>query len=76
LKQQELNQLELFLQQADAIMEPDILSVLRKYVSDGGNPATVVEMLSDSYHGTFHLSSPAHQLLHHQSADLYLKHCK
>ncbi len=47
----ELNQLEQFLRQPDAIMEPNILDVLRRYVSDGGNPATVVEMLSDNYVG-------------------------
>lgn len=50
----ELNQLEQFLRQPDAIMEPNILDVLRRYVSDGGNPATVVEMLSDNYVGAAH----------------------
>jgi hypothetical protein len=47
----ELNQLETLMSLPDAIMEPGILAVLRRYVSDGGNPATVVEMLSDNYHG-------------------------
>jgi hypothetical protein len=49
---EELNELEQFLRQEDAVMEPNILSVLRRYISDGGNPATVVEMLSDNYAGT------------------------
>lgn len=50
-KIQELNELEQFLRQEDAVMEPNILSVLRRYISDEGNPATVVEMLSDNYAG-------------------------
>jgi hypothetical protein len=48
---EELNQLEEFLRQPDAVMEPNILSVLRRYISDNGKPAEVVEMLSDSYAG-------------------------
>ena len=32
-------------------MELNILDILRRYVSDGGNPATVVEMLSENYKG-------------------------
>lgn len=47
----QLNQLEDFLRQPDAVMEPNILSVLRRYISDNGKPAEVVEMLSDSYAG-------------------------
>jgi TH1 protein len=47
----ELNQLEAFLRQPDAIMEPRILDVLRRYVSDGGTPMTVVEFLSENYVG-------------------------
>ena len=47
----ELNQLEQFLQQPDAIMEPNILDVLRRYVSAGGEATVVVEMLSDNYVG-------------------------
>lgn len=48
---EELNQLEQVLGAPDAIMEPSILNVLRRYMSDGGNPATAVEMLSDNYTG-------------------------
>ena len=48
-----LNALEVKLQQQDAVMEPDVLSLLRKYVSSGtgGNPGTAVEMLSENYVG-------------------------
>lgn len=48
---EELNQLEIFLRQPDAVMEPNILSVLRRYISDKGRPADAVEMLCDSYAG-------------------------
>jgi hypothetical protein len=54
----ELNQLETLMRLPDAIMEPGILAVLRRYVSDGGNPATVVEMLSDNYHGVPIIQQP------------------
>ena len=56
-----LNALELKLQQQDAIMEPDVLSLLRKYVSPatGGNPSTAIEMLSENYVG----ARMAHALL-------------
>ena len=47
----ELNQLEQVLGAADAIMEPNILDTLKRYMKDGGNPATAVEMLSDGYAG-------------------------
>lgn len=47
----ELNQLEQFLRQPDAVMEPAILEKLRSYVGGGGNPRDVVEMLSDNYVG-------------------------
>lgn len=49
---EELNQLEDFLRQPDAVMEPNILSVLRRYISDKGRPADAVEMLCDSYAGS------------------------
>ena len=47
----ELNQLELFLRQPDAVMEPNIMEKLRQYVAKGGSPRDVVEMLTDSYVG-------------------------
>ena len=47
----ELNQLEQYMRQPDAVMEPTILDKLRQYVSGGGNPRDVVEMLSDNYVG-------------------------
>ena len=47
----ELNQLEQFLRQPDAVMEPSILEKLRQYVARGGNPRDVVEMLTDNYVG-------------------------
>ncbi|KAK9816978.1 hypothetical protein WJX72_007733 [[Myrmecia] bisecta] len=56
-KASELSQLEVFLQQPDAIMELNILDILRRYVSDGGNPATVVEMLSENYKGYAQMAS-------------------
>ena len=48
----ELNQLEQFLRQPDAVMEPNIMEKLRQYVAKGGSPRDVVEMLTDSYLGT------------------------
>ena len=51
-KAEELNALEAFLREDDAVMELNILNVLRRYISDRGNPATVVELLSDNYQGT------------------------
>ena len=50
-KAEELNALEAFLREDDAVMELNILSVLKRYISDRGNPATVVELLSDNYQG-------------------------
>ena len=50
-KAEEVNALEAFLREDDAVMELSILSVLRRYISDRGNPATVVELLSDNYQG-------------------------
>ena len=47
----ELNQLEQFLRQPDAVMEPSILEKLKQYVTKGGNPRDVVEMLTDNYVG-------------------------
>ncbi|BDA42837.1 Negative elongation factor D [Coccomyxa sp. Obi] len=54
---EELNQLEEFLRQPDAVMEPNILSVLRRYISDKGRPADAVEMLCDSYAGYAQMAS-------------------
>ena len=50
-KAEELNALEAFLREDDAVMELNILSVLKRYISDRGNPATVVELLSDNHQG-------------------------
>ena len=45
---------ELFLRAPDAVLEPDVLSVLRKYVrEDGGKPKTAVEDLSDNFSGMY-----------------------
>lgn len=46
-----LNQVESFLRQPDAVMEPDILSRLRDYVAAQGNPQAAVEFLTDGYVG-------------------------
>jgi len=46
-----LNQVESFLRQPDAVMEPDVLSRLRDYVSAQGNPQAAVEFLTDGYVG-------------------------
>jgi hypothetical protein len=43
--------LEAALAQPDAVLEPGVLGVLRRYVSEGGRPATVVELLSENYVG-------------------------
>lgn len=43
--------LEAALRQPDAVLEPGVLGVLRRYVSEGGRPATVVELLSENYVG-------------------------
>ena len=53
-KAEELNALEAFLREDDAVMELNILTVLKRYISDRGNPATVVELLSDNYQGDAH----------------------
>ena len=47
----ELSSLEATLRQPDAVLEPGVLAVLRRYVAAGGHPATVVELLADSYVG-------------------------
>ncbi|KAK9822993.1 hypothetical protein WJX81_003185 [Elliptochloris bilobata] len=52
-----LNALEFFLRQPDAIMEANILDVLRRYVADGGQPPTVVEYLSENYVGYAQMAS-------------------
>ncbi len=71
-KAEELNALEAFLREDDAVMELNILSVLKRYISDKGNPATVVELLSDNYQGKQHAyrshiaRRSAH--IHHQRA--------
>lgn len=46
-----LNELEAFLRQPDAIMEPSIVDRLREYVMANGHPQQAVEYLSDSYQG-------------------------
>lgn len=58
----ELNQLEQVLAAPDAIMEPNILEILKRYMKDGGNPATAVEMLCDGYAGSS--QQYAHQMQH------------
>ncbi len=59
-KAEELNALEALLREDDAVMELNILSVLKRYISDRGNPATVVELLSDNYQGD--RSTPCNKL--------------
>lgn len=49
----DLNALELYLRQPDAILEPGILDVLRRYVADGGKPSSVVELLTEYYTGAY-----------------------
>ena len=56
----ELNQLEQFLRQSDAVMEPSILEKLKQYVTKGGNPRDVVEMLTDNYVGKLCPSCAGH----------------
>eukprot|EP00887_Chlorella_sp_A99_P003095 scaffold9.g3095.t1 len=52
-----LNELEAFLRQPDAVMEPDILGRLREYVLARGNPKQAVEHLTDSYVGYAQMST-------------------
>ena len=61
-KAEELNALEAFLREDDAVMELNILSVLKRYISDKGNPSTVVELLSDNYHGESSVHKAAHRV--------------
>ncbi|KAK9864357.1 hypothetical protein WJX84_002228 [Apatococcus fuscideae] len=57
-KEKQLSTSELFLRMPDAVMEPDVLSVLRTYVrEDGGKPKTAVEELSESFVGYAHMAS-------------------
>ncbi len=73
-KAEELNALEAFLREDDAVMELNILSVLKRYISDKGNPATVVELLSDNYQGKKHTyrSRIAQTNVHNQCQHLSL----
>lgn len=66
----ELTQLEQFLRQPDAVMEPNIMEKLRQYVAKGGSPRDVVEMLTDSYIGEKFKSSKS--ILH---IELYIHTC-
>eukprot|EP00951_Prasinocladus_malaysianus_P023271 scaffold197222_cov30-Prasinocladus_malaysianus.AAC.1 len=47
----DLERLEAKLKEPDAILEPQILDTLRRYVMKGGEPQTVVAVLSDNYAG-------------------------
>ena len=46
-----LNELEAYLRQPDAVMEPGIMDRLREYVLANGHPQQAVEHLTDSYVG-------------------------
>ncbi len=51
-KDEKLNSSEVLLRAPDAVLEPNILAVLRRYVSqDGGKPVTAIEELSDNFVG-------------------------
>lgn len=52
-----LNELEAFLRQPDAVMEPNIMEHLREYVMANGHPQQAVEYLTDSYVGFAQMSS-------------------
>jgi len=54
---QERDALEEVMRQPDAILEPQILDTLRRYVMRGGKPQTVVELLSDNYVGYAQMAS-------------------
>jgi len=74
-KAEELNALEAFLREDDAVMELNILSVLKRYISDKGNPATVVELLSDNYQGKQHTHrSRIAQTIAHNQCQRALEH--
>lgn len=45
-------QLEGFLRGKDAIMEPNVMQVVGKYVQAGGKPQQVIEDLSENYEGS------------------------
>ena len=53
----DLAQLEATLRQPDAVLEPGVLGVLRRYVAAGGEPPRVVEALADGYVGTARCAS-------------------
>ena len=60
---EKLNSSELLLRAPDAVMEPHVLAVLKRYVKeDGGKPITAVEGLSDSFAGDAANALPAVQL--------------
>jgi negative elongation factor C/D len=46
-----MDQLEAVFRKKDAITEPGVLETIKQYVTTGGKPQTVVEMLSESYVG-------------------------
>ncbi|GAB4822406.1 hypothetical protein N2152v2_009452 [Parachlorella kessleri] len=52
-----LNELEAFLRQPDAVMEPNIMDRLREYVMAHGHPQQAVEYLTDSYVGYAQMAS-------------------
>ena len=47
----ELNQLELFFREQDAVLEPNVPAVLSSYMRQHGKPAQAIELLSDNYVG-------------------------
>lgn len=48
-----LNRMEQELRRKDAIMEPGVTDKLRQYVKAGGQPMTLIEMLSENYKGAY-----------------------
>lgn len=60
---QELPLLEHLMRQPDAIMEPNVTDVMRRYITAGGQPATAVELLSDSYEGASPCTAISYLLL-------------
>lgn len=51
LKRQENEHAKSMLQRPDAIFEPDCFLHLKKYISTGGSPVTVIQMLEAAYIG-------------------------
>jgi hypothetical protein len=46
-----IEECEALFRENDAIMNPDVSQLLRRYLKAGGKPQTVVEQLGDSYRG-------------------------